>query len=95
MLLVVPFMAMFYVINAPNTTLSVALSLFPFFTPILMFLRIAVDPPAFWQVALSVVLLGLTVWGAILVVGRIFRVGILMTGKRPTLPEVLRWLRHP
>ena len=95
MLLVVPFMAMFYVINAPNTTLSVALSLFPFFTPILMFLRIAVDPPAFWQVALSVVLLGLTVWGAILVVGRIFRVGILMTGKRPTLPEVMRWLRHP
>lgn len=94
MLLVIPFMAMFYVINAPNTTVSVALSLFPFFAPILMFLRIAVDPPAFWQIALSVALLALTIWVAILVVGRIFRVGILMTGKRPTLPEILRWLRH-
>ncbi|NOZ55357.1 MAG: ABC transporter permease [Calditrichaeota bacterium] len=94
MLLVIPFMAMFYVINAPNTTVSVVLSLVPFFAPILMFLRIAVDPPALWQVALSVVLLVLTIWGAIWVVGRIFRVGILMTGKRPTLPEILRWLRH-
>jgi ABC-2 type transport system permease protein len=94
MLLVVPFMAMFYVLNSPHSSLSVILSLIPFFAPILMFVRVAVDPPPFVQIAASVILLLGTLWVCIWAVGRIFRVGILMFGKRPTLPEVLRWLRY-
>ncbi len=94
MLLVVPFLAMFYVINAPHTTLSVVLSLIPFFAPILMFVRIAVDPPSLVQVLASIGLLLATLWISVWAVGRIFRVGILMVGKRATLPEVMRWLRY-
>jgi len=94
MLLVVPFLAMFYVINAPHTTLSVVLSLIPFFAPILMFVRIAVDPPSLAQILVSIGLLLATLWISVWAVGRIFRVGILMVGKRATLPEVMRWLRY-
>ncbi|MDZ7372449.1 MAG: ABC transporter permease [candidate division KSB1 bacterium] len=94
MLLVVPFMAMFHTINAPHSTVSVVLSLIPFFAPILMFVRIAIDPPSLVQIASSIVLMILALWASIWVVGRIFRVGILMIGKRATLPEVVRWLRY-
>lgn len=82
------------VLAAPDSTLSVVLSLIPFFAPLLMFLRMtAVSPPA-WQVALSMALMlisiGVLTWAA----ARIYRVGILMYGKRPTFPEMLRWVRH-
>ena len=80
------------VLAAPDSTLSVVLSLIPFFAPLLMFLRMtAVSPPA-WQVALSMglmlVSIGVLTWAA----ARIYRVGILMYGKRPTFPEILRWV---
>jgi ABC-2 type transport system permease protein len=81
------------VLGSPDSPLSVTLSLVPFFTPMLMFLRItAVTPPA-WQIALSLVLTLATIivvtWGA----SRVYRVGILMYGKRPTFPEIVRWAR--
>jgi ABC-2 type transport system permease protein len=81
------------VLGSPDSPLSVTLSLVPFFTPMLMFLRItAVTPPA-WQIALSLVLTLATVVGATWVASRIYRVGILMYGKRPTFPEMVRWAR--
>jgi ABC-2 type transport system permease protein len=82
------------VLQSPDSTLSVALSLFPFATPILMFLRITVLTPPMWQIALSIVLTTLTIVGVTWVSARIYRVGILMYGKRPTFPEMLRWVRH-
>lgn len=94
MLIVVPVFALVGVIERPNATLSVVLSLVPFFSPFLMFARAAGGAAPFWQVALSVVLMALTVVGVAWLAGRIYRVGILMTGKRPTLPELVRWLRQ-
>lgn len=82
------------VMQAPDSPVSVVLSLIPFFTPLLMFLRIAVLTPPMWQIALSVVLTGLTIAGVLFMAARIYRVGILMYGKRPTFPEILRWIRH-
>jgi ABC-2 type transport system permease protein len=82
------------VMQAPDSTISVVLSLIPFFTPLLMFLRIAVLTPPLWQIALSILLTGLTIAGVLWVAARIYRVGILMYGKRPTFPEILRWVRH-
>jgi ABC-2 type transport system permease protein len=81
------------VLSSPDSPLSVTLSLIPFFTPMLMFLRItAVTPPA-WQIALSLVLtigtVAVVTWAA----SRVYRVGILMYGKRPTFPEIVRWAR--
>jgi ABC-2 type transport system permease protein len=82
------------VMQSPDGPLSVVLSLIPFFTPLLMFLRIAVLTPPMWQIALSILLTGLTIAGVLWVAARIYRVGILMYGKRPTFPEILRWVRH-
>jgi ABC-2 type transport system permease protein len=82
------------VLQSPDSTLSVVLSLIPFATPILMFLRITVLTPPMWQIALSIVLTTLTIVGVTWVSARIYRVGILMYGKRPTFPEMLRWVRH-
>ena len=66
----------------------------PFFAPVLMVLRIALQMPPFWQIALSLLLSLLTTAGIVQVSAKIYRVGILMYGKRPSLVEVLRWLRY-
>ena len=76
-----------------DSLLSVAASLFPFCSPILMFERLAVHDPPLWQVALSLILLIATIGGAMFVSARIYRTGILMYGKRPTIRELSRWLR--
>jgi ABC-2 type transport system permease protein len=82
------------VMRAPDSTLSVVLSLIPFMTPILMFLRMSVLMPPVWQIALSVVLTSLTIALVIWIAARIYRVGILMYGKPPNFPEMVRWVRH-
>jgi len=94
MLLVIPFMLMFYVIGNPNSGLAVLLSFIPLFTPIIMFTRIAVQTPPLWQIGLSLVLLGLAIWVMVWIVSKIYRVGILMYGKRPSLPELVKWFRY-
>ena len=93
LLIIVPIFALVGVIESPNSTASVVLSLIPFFSPLLMFARAAGGAAPVWQVAVSIVLMLLTVVGVAWVAGRIYRVGILMTGKRPTVPEIVRWLR--
>jgi ABC-2 type transport system permease protein len=82
------------VMRAPDSTLSVVLSLIPFMTPILMFLRMSVLMPPVWQIALSVVLTSLTIALVIWIAARIYRVGVLMYGKPPNFPEMVRWVRH-
>lgn len=84
----------FLVMANPSSPLSVVLSLIPFFAPILMLMRIAVSNPPAWQIALSLALLLGTFLAFTKLTAKIYRVGILMTGKRPTLPELLRWLRY-
>ena len=93
-LIFVPVVALVGVIESPNSTLSVVLSLIPFFSPFLMFARAVGGAAPFWQVALSIVLMAVTLLAVAWVAGRIYRVGILMTGKRPTLTELMRWLRR-
>jgi len=94
MLVIIPFMFTFYIIGNPNAQLAVMLSLVPFFAPIIMFARIIVQTPPVWQIALSLVLLIAAIVGMIWIVGRIYRVGVLMYGKRPTLPEIIKWIRY-
>ena len=82
------------VLQHPNSQLAVWTSLIPFFTPILMFVRIMAETPPLWQILLSVVLMLITTWGLLGLSSRIYRVGILMYGKRPTLPELRKWLKY-
>ncbi|HEY3121741.1 MAG TPA: ABC transporter permease [Vicinamibacteria bacterium] len=80
------------VLQSPDSPLAVTLSFIPFLTPLVMFLRITVLTPPYWQIALSIALtsaaIAVVVWAA----ARIYRVGILMYGKRPTFPEIMRWV---
>ena len=78
----------------PNSTASVVLSLIPFFAPILMFLRITIQMPPFWQIGLSIALMLIAILVCSWIGSKIYRVGILMYGKRPNLPELIKWLRY-
>src|SRR6516162_4396717 len=82
------------VLQHPNSPLAFWTSMVPFFAPILMFVRIMAETPPLWQIVLCIALLLLTAWGLLGLSSRIYRVGILMYGKRPTLPELRRWLRY-
>jgi ABC-2 type transport system permease protein len=94
MFLIVPIMLMMFVIRSPDSSVSVILSLIPFFAPILMLLRISVLLPPFPQIAASIVLLILTTVLMIWISAKIYRVGILMYGKRPNLFEIIKWMRQ-
>jgi ABC-2 type transport system permease protein len=92
--LIIPVMMMTYVIRQPNAPLSMWMSLVPFFAPILMYMRVVVQTPPLWQIAVCVALLIATLWGVVALCSRIYRVGILMYGKKPTLPEIVKWVRY-
>ncbi len=93
-LLIVPIVMVAPIIQAPNTPMATALSLFPLFSPILMWARVSGGGVPVWQVALSFVLMALMIWVIAAIAGRIYKVGILMSGKRPTLPELWRWVKE-
>jgi len=94
MFLVVPIVFVLHVIESPSTPLSIGLSLFPLFTPILMWARIAGGYVPVWQIVASFVLMAGALVAISWIAGRIYKVGILMTGKRPTVRELWRWVRE-
>ena len=77
--------------QAPNSSLAVWSSMFPLFSPIVMPTRIVFDPPLY-QVFISLLLLVLTAVFFTWVSGRIYRVGILMYGKKVTFRELSKWM---
>ncbi len=83
-----------FIIRQPSTPLSVVLSMIPFCAPLLMYVRILVETPPAWQIALCLVLLTGTTWALLVLCSRVYRIGILMYGKRPTLPEIWKWMRY-
>jgi ABC-2 type transport system permease protein len=85
---------LFFMLEAPDAPFSVVMSMIPFFSPVLMVARLAVAAVPFWQVGGAFLLLAGTFIGAIWMSGRIYRIGILMYGKKPTLREVVRWLTY-
>lgn len=93
-LIIIPIMFIVFFVESPNSTLAITLSMIPFFSPILMVVRVAVTEVPFWQVALSYILLLGTFVGAMWVSSRIYRVGILMYGKKPNLKDLMRWVRY-
>ncbi len=88
-----PFVLMFPVINNPDSTLAVVFSLIPFFAPVLFFLRISVQTPPMWQIVLCIGLLLVTIVAMARFAAAVYRVGILMYGKKPTVKEIIRWMR--
>ncbi len=90
----VPWFLVMPILTNPDSTLSVALSLVPIYTPMTMFIRILVSEPPAWQVALSLVLSVATIAFLLKAAAKVFRAGLLATGKRPTIPELWRWLKE-
>ncbi len=82
------------VMQSPEGTFATVFSMIPFFAPILMFMRINILMPPAWQIALSIAILLASIYGSGLLAAKIFRVGILMYGKRPDAREILKWLRR-
>jgi ABC-2 type transport system permease protein len=94
LLLMVAFVVMASGLNNPDNTTVVVLSYVPFFAPIIMMLRLAAGEANYADVALALVGIAVTtafvLWG----VGKLFRTGLLITGKRPSLRELYRWVRE-
>ena len=93
MVAMVPWMLAFPILQNPESTLATVLSLIPVFTPITMFMRIIVSEPPLWQVGISVALSIATVVAFFWMTAKIFRIGILSYGKRPSPAELWRWLK--
>lgn len=81
------------VIESPDSTLSIVASYTPLFSPILMPVRGVVAQLAFWEMPLALMILFATFGGTIWFCARIYRVGILMYGKRPRFSDIIRWAR--
>jgi ABC-2 type transport system permease protein len=94
LVLATSFVLMFPVMANPDATVSVVLSLIPIFSPMLFFLRMTIQPPPAWQTVLCLALLVGSVFATTRFAAAVYRVGILMYGKRPTLREILQWARR-
>lgn len=94
LLIIIPILMISQIVRDPNSTLAVVLSLIPFFSPILMTARIAVQVPPWYEIAASGVLMTGTFILMVWLSAKIYRVGVLMYGKRLTFAELYRWLRY-
>ena len=91
--MLMPWILMMPIIFNPDAPFAVAFSLSPVFAPMTMFVRIVVSEPPFWHILVSIGVSILTILAFFWVTAKIFRVGILSYGKRPTIPELWRWLK--
>lgn len=94
MMLVVPVFCMNVVANNPSGAVASVLTILPFSSPILMPMRYCLGTVGWLELTTSLLLLAGAVFATIFVAARIYRIGILMHGKRPTVGEVLRWVKE-
>jgi ABC-2 type transport system permease protein len=94
MLLIAPVFVAMQVIQDPSGTLARVLSFVPFSAPILMFMRVSISSPSALEIVLSILGIVISILVMFWIVARIFRVGVLMYGKRPSLPELIRWIKY-
>ena len=87
------YIGFFTVINDPHGTIAVVFSMIPLTSPIVMLMRIPFGVP-WWQIAISVSLLFAAFFGIVWFAAKIYRVGILMYGKKPTWKELYTWLKY-
>jgi ABC-2 type transport system permease protein len=94
LLLVTGFYLAVPVVGSPNSQFAFWVSMCPFFSPITMLARIVAQTPPFWEIALSLLIGLITVVLLVWLAARIYRIGMLITGKRASIPEVIRWVRQ-
>jgi ABC-2 type transport system permease protein len=94
LILVVSFYLFWPVSRAPDSPFSFWVSMIPFSAPVSMLVRIVTQTPPFWQIALSLAIGFSSVLVIMWIAARIYRVGMLMYGKRASIPEAIRWARQ-
>lgn len=87
------YVGFFAVIENPHGTVSTIFSMIPLTSPIVMLMRIPFGVP-WWEVAISISLLVLSIFGTVWVAAKIYKVGILMYGKKPGYKELFKWLKY-
>ena len=92
--LFIPMIFISAVLESPNSTLAVVLSQIPFTSPVPMVMRLAATDLAFWELPVSLLLLIAGIIGVVWVSSRIYRIGILMHGKKASIKDAVRWLRQ-
>ena len=92
--MILSLLAMTFITRQPGAAPSVVMSMIPFFAPMIMIVRVNVLTPPWIEIAASVLILIGTIAGVMWAAARIYRVGILMRGKRATLSEMVRWVRY-
>jgi ABC-2 type transport system permease protein len=91
--LIIAMISAIYIVNDPDSSLAVWLSMIPFTSPVVMMVRIPFGVPI-WQVVVSAIILAGTFIGMTWVAAKIYRTGILMYGKKPTYKEIFKWLKY-
>lgn len=92
--LIIPILFVVNVMANPDGIFATIMSLIPFFSPILMTVRIASTSVPLWQIVLSFILILLTFWGCTWLSAKIYRIGILIYGKKPNFREIFHWLKQ-
>ncbi len=93
MIIVIGMIFMFSLVNEPSGSLATVMTFIPFFTPLVVPVRYAISPLPIGEVLLGVAVMILGILAVVWVGARIYRVGILSYGKKPSLRELWRWLR--
>lgn len=96
--LMLPLLACFVAVGTmlatPDAMVARVMALIPPFTPLLMYMRVSLGHPHVWEVVLSIAMLLVCIAGLVWFTSRIYRVGVLMYGKRPDIAELMRWLKY-
>lgn len=92
--LIIAYLLTFSVMRSPDSSMSVLTSFIPLISSVVMPVRIVAQTPPFWQIALSLFLNFGAAFVIVWVSARIYRIGMLMYGKRANLPEIWRWFRQ-
>ncbi len=94
MLILIPFFIAISLMRNPTSPIAIIASMFPFANIIVMPARMTLTDVPIWQFVLSIVVSILTIIALFPMAGKIFRVGILRTGKKPSWREVVKWLKY-
>jgi len=93
MIMMLPWFLLSIIITNPESNLAVGFSLAPIFGPLTMYVRTLVAEPPMWHIAVCILVSLATIAVLFWITAKIFRVGILSYGKRPTIPELWRWMK--
>jgi ABC-2 type transport system permease protein len=93
LVMMIPWFVMMPIITNPDSSMSVAFSMMPVFGPVTMFARTVASEPPVWHILVAIAVSIATIFAFFWITAKVFRVGILSYGKRPTLPELWRWTK--